>query len=422
MKDEENRDIEKMFKTGLGDLEAPVPEAAWENIQARLEKKKRKGIIWWRYGAAAGLAVFLGYQFFANFSSENTSSTYTARQESTVIEQKDSSEKSLSLVQPGVPAAEKQSPVQQAIENEKPSGQLANEKEIVPHVKTTEDLAVSPPDSKPKPDVIPTDLNPEKEEIVEELLDTEKRKDIPAQEKTVAPVENNKPNQATNIPYKPDNNPATWLLAANIGSGSSVGGTGSTASGNENILSVRTVGTDTRSPDEFSDPLVNDYETIDFMPPLIFGMSVSRVLSRRWNLDAGLSYSQLSSKTTAANSPSQTNVIRYLGFPVTARYDFGNRRKIGLFLAGSIVPEVSLGGSQTTEGSEVTSSIARSGWQHSVALGAGVDYKINKIFTLYAQPSYSYYFKQDLNSYNFWSQRRWWPSLRAGLRLSLYQR
>lgn len=67
----EKKNIERLFQEKFKDFEAIPPQDAWDNIEARLEnkKKKRRVIPFWfkPAGIAAGIAIFIGvFSLFNN--------------------------------------------------------------------------------------------------------------------------------------------------------------------------------------------------------------------------------------------------------------------------------------------------------------------------------------------------------------------
>ncbi|SFZ90035.1 hypothetical protein SAMN05428642_101704 [Flaviramulus basaltis] len=58
----DKKHIDRLFQEGLKDFEATPRDAVWENIEAKLNKKKKKRLvipIWWRYAGIAALLLLL---------------------------------------------------------------------------------------------------------------------------------------------------------------------------------------------------------------------------------------------------------------------------------------------------------------------------------------------------------------------------
>jgi len=66
----EKKNLEQLYLDGLKGFQETPDERVWRNIEASLEKKKRKGIvpIWWQLGGVAALLAILFYVInpFAN--------------------------------------------------------------------------------------------------------------------------------------------------------------------------------------------------------------------------------------------------------------------------------------------------------------------------------------------------------------------
>ena len=141
--------------------------------------------------------------------------------------------------------------------------------------------------------------------------------------------------------------------------------------------------------------------------PVRFGLSLRYRISDRWSVESGLSYTRLSSDiTTLVDGVSTTEEQRlnYIGVPLNVGYQlWGNRRFSVYVLAGGIVEKM----------------LDASPWQFSLNGAAGVEYKFNRQFSIYAEPGFGYYFPDGSSIPTIYQDRRLNLNLGFGLRMNL---
>ena len=136
--------------------------------------------------------------------------------------------------------------------------------------------------------------------------------------------------------------------------------------------------------------------------PLSFGVTVRKKLNEKVGLETGLVYSYLSTGFTV-KGPQYYNAdlkLHYLGIPVNLIVNLLDKNRWNIYLSGGGMVEKGLQSVFTRSSaflyeinSKDKSSI--SGLQWSVNGGVGLSYKFYKDISLYAEPGFSYYFDCD---------------------------
>lgn len=421
---EDRNDIEKLFSGAFENFEATVPASAWENIEAQLQKKKKKGLLlWWKWGAAASFVLGTGIGLYYLQNNAGSSVQYAARKIAPVMQEVDSmvAPANVKIVDKG----------QEVDANPTKKIKTSSDATIAKGNagKSTQANAIARTEAVVKDsEEIPAQKTIESHNKTE----GEKVADPPAakQDETVKPqklllADINKPLLPVALPDKRRvQEDSDWLLAANVQSGT-------VSNSNGAQPEALATNNDNRSPTSGSGFTENfdatgtvaeqaEQNNTRYAPPIVFGLQLGKRLNNYWNIDGGLSYTILNSTSDPTAAAPTSNQVSYLGFPIGVRRNFGDRRAVSLYMSTGYVPEKSLGVTVRYPNSTLAASkLADYGWQHSVFLGGGVNVQMNKVFVLYLQPSYSFYLKQHSNPYNFRISSRWWPSVQIGLRFQL---
>lgn len=445
----DEKEIENLFASRFSDFEAPVPEAAWDNIQSRVAQKKRRGVVVWIRWAAAASVVLVGSLIALQLlNSEEQSALYSKRTSPVLFEYEIVSGNSASVAESNQSKSGESKPNKEAtaapIKNALAEETNDSEKSLAEKNSSKEEKESRENGQKQLEERVqfetPEPLRHPEHEITQEnagtqldsaqqnslATDSVKSNPSPAltEEELLSKINPPMPPLDDEKPRQSNNQEASWLLAANLQSGSSAGGASKvesftlTGGGRMDGAGLESVDDNTGFSNQAANQLIVDQT--DYLPPVVFGLLVGRSFSEQWGIDAGLSYSILGSTTDYLNGLTGTNRLHYLGVPISVRRSFGAGKNVGWYLSSGYMPEISLGGTIRNSSPDVPIEQIRDyGGQHSLFLGAGVNARINKLFTLYAQPSYSYYFKHHNNPYNFRIGRRWWPSIQLGLRMQL---
>lgn len=150
------------------------------------------------------------------------------------------------------------------------------------------------------------------------------------------------------------------------------------------------------------DAITEETEHIRNYMPLTFSLSLSKALSERWAIESGLRYTYLRSDKTVENRFSVTETIQkvhYIGIPLKVNYNIFTTRRFSLYSQGGAVLDIPLHSTSTvfekpTYGSmpTITKTNLHIPAQWSIEGGIGVEYRLTPSISIYAEPSFKYYF------------------------------
>ena len=191
---------------------------------------------------------------------------------------------------------------------------------------------------------------------------------------------------------------SSWLLAASAGSNGSIptgNGNYNLLQGDKNIVSATTSYTDIMTPNEF--------QTINYTPPISFGLNIRKNLNKEWSLESGVVYTYL--LTTFENNGVQRNDARlhlhYIGVPLNLVARLWDLPKWEIYLSGGIMLEKGIKsvyiqnqyiGNQTITTTAVSDI---NGLQWSVNGAVGTTYKIQRNIGIFFEPKLSYFFDNN---------------------------
>ncbi len=120
--------------------------------------------------------------------------------------------------------------------------------------------------------------------------------------------------------------------------------------------------------------------------PLSFGVAVGYPLSKRWSLESGLNYTQLTSDLTMSySSGSIRQRAEFVGLPLGIKYRAYDLGQLSLYVGSGVQLErcisAVLGGKKLDERP----------WHTSLRAAAALQYNINDWLGFYAEPAASYY-------------------------------
>lgn len=199
-----------------------------------------------------------------------------------------------------------------------------------------------------------------------------------------------------------------WLLAASLGSSTSVSTNGSTYyydSNNElNTSGPGLPNFGNSDPGLSIGDIGEDFSDADHKPPLSFGLTVRKDINQYLAVETGLTYTYLLSKyeRKGAFGSEATLKQHYLGVPVNlVAYVLNDQSKWNLYFSGGAMIEkgLRLDYSQHTyrNGGRITTKIKEdiSGVQWSINGSFGASYAIYRDLSIYFEPKVTYYMKNN---------------------------
>lgn len=136
--------------------------------------------------------------------------------------------------------------------------------------------------------------------------------------------------------------------------------------------------------------------------PVTIGLSISKSISNRWSLESGLRYTYLRTDIYTENKYNSTETIQkihYIGVPLKFGYKIFKTNRFSIYGQAGFVLDIPINGTSHTyeyNYRETTPYINKSKLemplQWSIEGGLGVQYQFTPNISIYAEPSFNYYF------------------------------
>jgi len=177
----------------------------------------------------------------------------------------------------------------------------------------------------------------------------------------------------------------------------------------------------------FSEDLQNLNETERHQRPVTMSLSVGKQLSERWFFGTGVSYTRLDSEFESAFHKGRIQKqqrIDYLGVPLRFTYRVWGKGRFDVYATGGATFEWPVRTSLKKAYVEATDSVTplrahfSAPCQWSVQLGAGMEYRIVRPFTLFVEPGVTHYFGTGTSVRTYRSEHPWCVTVPFGIRLT----
>lgn len=124
--------------------------------------------------------------------------------------------------------------------------------------------------------------------------------------------------------------------------------------------------------------------TVDYKRPFSAGVTVRKALSDRWGIESGLVYTQLNAERTMGGDESftQDQKLHYIGVPLKVDLSLYTNKRVKLYAsAGGMVEKCVSAREEKPDPLQL-----------SLTTAVGLQYKLSDRLSLYAEPGLSYYF------------------------------
>lgn len=156
-------------------------------------------------------------------------------------------------------------------------------------------------------------------------------------------------------------------------------------------------------PDGYTEETTN----VRHYMPVTFGISFSKTITKRWNIESGLRYTYLRTDQTIESKFSFSESIQkvhYIGIPLKFNYTILNTRRFSLYGQGGAVLDIPFKSTLLKKENikydstpVITKTHLNVPAQWSVEGGIGVQYQLTPSISIYAEPSFKYYFNTGGN-------------------------
>lgn len=416
----------EQLRQKMADYQEPAPEVSWEEIEKAVAANRQKAkriAIWPRRIAAAVLVMVAGG---AGYYLLNRQEPEISQQTASVVVEKKGYE------------ASDHSPfasVKQHIQKEKTIiVAQAEEVQIVEQAPETETTEVpeeqkteAPEEQKPETQTQPSGKSDKGQVPVNPV-----RQDFP--DRYLTPVRTNKKarlmakaylgngftgNNGVNdwntkdFAYSSSTNPGNKQYEDLIQSENGV--TEETGTSPSTSIDYPTTPTDENPVEKPIEP-IEMQESVNHHQPIRFGLSLRYVINERWSIDAGLSYTLLTSDITLTAGSKQVDLkqrLNYIGIPINVNYQLWNYRHFNVYASAGGVVEKMVKGKQGDE------SVSIAPLQVSLNAGLGAEYEFVDWLSIYAEPGLAYYFDNGSRVQTFYQDKPLNFNLNLGLRLNI---
>lgn len=140
----------------------------------------------------------------------------------------------------------------------------------------------------------------------------------------------------------------------------------------------------------------NDKREWEHNIPLSFSVSVQKMFTRKIGIEAGLTYTYLSSESKAEGKLDQDlkQQLNYLGIPISVVYSIADGKRFGVYGKIGFMVDKALSATAKSYFNDKNKSydLSTKGVQWSSTLQVGGQYHINRHMSLYLEPTVSHYF------------------------------
>ena len=435
--------IEKDFlaeslKSRLENFEVPVDDQCWSEIEQRMQKKRRiiPFWLWSAIGGAAALAIlFISLlPYTGSIKEENIADKIEKQIENTIL----NSEKAGNEIEKNqkntleVPVSQQKNIASaisvKTIKKTRSLNETDNSENGKNNLSYTEKLS--------------NDIEEIDAQITKNKISAEKNIISETQNEKTQIANNNtdKSNQGTTLNEnsklqslnKPENQQKKYerpkrktgrpLLAAAFGSSGGVELKTSNfvdaAPVYENLADIKTTYSRILAPNEF--------QSITDLPPLSFGLKISKEFAPGWSMESGLIYTYLATiyrEPIYGDTDADMN-LHYLGIPLNLKCNISKNKKWAIYLSGGVMMEKglrSIYNQYIISGNYTYKTVAKTdieGFQYSINGATGFSYDIFNDISVYAEPSITWYFDNN-QPRSARTQQPLVVGLNAGLRFKL---
>lgn len=168
-------------------------------------------------------------------------------------------------------------------------------------------------------------------------------------------------------------------------------------------------------------------ENVHHRQPIRFGLSLRYALNDKWSIDAGLSYTMLTSDFSFSATHYYAEVeqrLNYVGIPISVNYQLWRNRHFNVYASAGGIVEKMVKGKQhfkvtVPSISERDESVSIGPLQLSINGALGAEYQFVDWLSIYAEPGLGYYFDNGSSVPTFYQEKPLNFNLNLGLRLNI---
>lgn len=161
--------------------------------------------------------------------------------------------------------------------------------------------------------------------------------------------------------------------------------------------------------------------------PITFGLSLTKQLNNRWNVETGIQYSLLKSSFTLGEGEYYINrvqKIHYLGIPLKTSYKWLNYKNWSVYSSAGLLVNIPLYGKNCEQYITGTVIPHEDTWhftppmQWSVGVGTGVQYQIAPHWGIYLEPTFNWHIPNGSSIHTVWTEHPFTFTIPCGIRFT----
>lgn len=161
--------------------------------------------------------------------------------------------------------------------------------------------------------------------------------------------------------------------------------------------------------------------------PITFGLSVSKSLGNKWNLETGLQYSLLKSNFTLGEDSyyiKQNQKVHYLGIPLQVSYRWFDVKNWSAYSSLGATLHIPIYGKNTKQyvtGKTIpymNSSHFIPSFQWAIGTGIGLQYQFITNWCVYFEPTFSWYIPNGSTTHTIWTKQPFTITVPFGIRFT----
>lgn len=164
--------------------------------------------------------------------------------------------------------------------------------------------------------------------------------------------------------------------------------------------------------------------------PITFGLSLSKTLSERWDLETGLQYSMLKSRSIAGSREyyiKKDQKIHYLGIPLRLSWRFADYKRLSAYGSAGVTLNIPIYGKVKNQYVVDNIPVYTSAYslrratppvQWSTNFGLGVQYRLLPKMSVYVEPTLYWYIPNGSSFHTIWTEHPVTFSVPFGIRIT----
>ena len=161
--------------------------------------------------------------------------------------------------------------------------------------------------------------------------------------------------------------------------------------------------------------------------PITFGLSMTKTINRKWNVETGLQYSQLKSEFILGEDDyyvQKRQKVQYLGIPLRLSYKWFGANRWTAYTSAGIILNIPISGK--TDEQYVTGTVVpySDSWhftppfQWTIGTGVGLQYNFANNWGVYLEPTFSWHIPNGSTTRTIWTEHPFTITVPFGIRFT----